>query len=366
MLKYLKIGVSTLALSAFVLAPAVTVITSDAAYAKNENGNNGKGGGNGGGNKGGNGNGNGGGNKGGGDGKSNGKGFSGDKSAKGKSDKARGPNSTRATIQGDLQKLGKNIKSGFGLFGKNKQTAKAAKPKTSNASKQVAARTKGPMHPSNLGKLNGAINSSPNAKAAHIANGNFNGPVGLAAALALEDFNFDLATDAFVSAEETLAIATSLEEANAILSTEAPSEEAVADAQDFLDNVPTDATEADIAAAEAVLGDAAARAEAQSLVDSVEAPSEEAVADAQATVDAGPPNEEGVVAAEQAILAEYKGTLAEENQDQVLDAVRDANPDADAIEAAIAKGADPISDENDDVEDTDQAMADDAIAADQG
>ncbi|NKB54453.1 MAG: hypothetical protein GKR97_19980 [Rhizobiaceae bacterium] len=42
-----------------------------------------------------------------------------------------------------------------------------------------------PRHPRNLRKLNGALNSNPRAKLAHILNENFNGPVGLAAALAL-------------------------------------------------------------------------------------------------------------------------------------------------------------------------------------
>ena len=369
MMKYLKISASALALSVFVVAPATMVVTADYAVAKSDNAG---GNGNGGGNKGGNGN-NGGGNKGGKSGdKAGGKG--GDKKAKaGSRSKSNGSKgTTRRTVQQDLKSLSRNIKQNgiAGIFGKkqkSKSVTRASAPAKANAN---AARKADPLHPSNLGKMNGMINSSPNAKAAHIANGQYlkgTGPVSLAAALAVADYEFAMATDAFDKATETAELAAALDEANALLGTEPPTEEAVAEAQDFLNNPPEDATDEDIAAAESVVNDAADRQAAQDFVDNTEAPSEEDVAAAQETLDAGPPSEDDVIAAEEAALATYKGDLADEDEEAVLDAVRASLPDDGAIAAAVAKANEKAAEEEtvdgdvseeDDEDGTDSAMND--------
>ncbi len=204
MLKYLKLGISALAISALFLAPAVTVtlITADAAYANNGNGN-----GNGGGNRGG-GNGGGagkGGDKGaGGDSNKNAKGNKGFGIFKGKGNKgAKNKSASKGGFGKGLKDFGNSFKNDVGkLFGakpKKKATTKSVSrpvkssktPKARSSAAEFAQR-KGTMHPSNLGKLNGAINSSPRAKQAHIENGQFmkgSGPVSLAAALAVADYN---------------------------------------------------------------------------------------------------------------------------------------------------------------------------------
>ena len=212
MLKYLRIGVSALALSAFVVAPIMTVATADYAYAKNGNGN-----GNGGGKGNGGGNGNGG-DKGG-NGKSADKGNSGkghDKASKtrnaSKGNKAKGNKGKgfAKSVKNDFNSLKRNVqKHGIaGLFKQEqKRTTRAvsAKP-TKNApaastrpAHRAAFKDKGALHPSNLGKLNGAINSSPRAKEAHIANGQYakgTGPVSLAASLAVADYTYAKALNA--------------------------------------------------------------------------------------------------------------------------------------------------------------------------
>ncbi|WP_295317333.1 hypothetical protein, partial [Roseobacter sp.] len=186
MLKYLQISVASLALSVFAVAPAVVVISADTAIAKSDNG---KGGGNG--------------NRG--DGA---KGKSGDKGKSGVAKGNKGGKSTAsrgkagAKVEKSLDRLGNKVKNGFGLFDglkKNNRTAKASGTKTNRGIEKAFD------HPSNMGKMNGAINSSPNAKLAHIRNGNFNGPVGIAAAYAVADAQYADAAEAYADADATIA-----------------------------------------------------------------------------------------------------------------------------------------------------------------
>ena len=66
----------------------------------------------------------------------------------------------------------------------------------SNSKPVKAAKVqKGPMHPSNLGNMNGSLNANANAIAAHIRNGNTNGPVGAMAALAVANDGAEGAQD---------------------------------------------------------------------------------------------------------------------------------------------------------------------------
>lgn len=133
--------------AAVPLATATTFLTADAAYAKSDKAK--------GGSKG----------KGGEMALLKGKGKSGDKSA-----------SRGGSGHGGLDKfLGK-------LTGKDKKTTRTASVRSNG---KVKVGKDDPMHPSNLGNMNGALNSSPNAMLAHIRNGNTNGPVGELAALAV-------------------------------------------------------------------------------------------------------------------------------------------------------------------------------------
>ena len=147
MLKKLKAPLTAILLSSVAVVPAATVsyvATADAAFAKSDNA----------GSKGNSGN------KGGGKGKGASKNkFKGGKSA------GRG---------------GSGGKVGLGL---NKFINKlTGRDKSSNRSASNRLAKDEPMHPSNLGNMNGALHANENAIAAHIRNGNTNGPVGLMAA----------------------------------------------------------------------------------------------------------------------------------------------------------------------------------------
>lgn len=194
MLKYLKIGLASLALSAFLIAPAVIVISADTAIAKNDNGK--------GGNSGGKGNSA---SKG-----SSNKGKSGSKSKSSSTKSGKSLSNKAGHTSGNkgIKSLGKKLKSGFGLFGTPK---KKRKPTSSTAvvrAKAVPRDIKTFDDPSNLGKMNGAINSSAQSKLAHIQNGNFNGPVGIAAAYALANYDYD---HAFADYEDAQALIEELE-----------------------------------------------------------------------------------------------------------------------------------------------------------
>ena len=149
MLKKLKAPLTAILLSSVAVVPAAAisfVATTDVAFAKSD-----KAGGNG------NGKGGGGNSK-----SSRSKGKSGSKSA---SSSSRGGSKSRG--------------GGFGRF-MDKLTGKDKAAARKQSMAKVAKDD--PMHPSNLGNMNGALNANENAIAAHIRNGNTNGPVGLMAA----------------------------------------------------------------------------------------------------------------------------------------------------------------------------------------
>lgn len=418
MLKYLRIGVSALALAAFVVAPLMTIATADYAYAKNGNGNGGgKGGGNGGGKGGGNG-GDKGGDRGGDKGANkgnNGKGH--DKSSNGRTagngNKAKGKSATKGkgfarSVKDDFKSLKRNVqKHGVaGLFKPNKQTKTTKRasysptkvaPKKSTRPAHRAAFKADPMHPSNLGKLNGAINSSPNAKAAHIANGQYakgTGPVSMAAALAVADYNLDgvnASLEAYNEAVTTVELAAAfalLDEVDMASQTIAEADTAIADADAVL-NDEMASEQAKLQAAEDKALAEAQKQQAQAFVDTTDTTEAAALTDgqeepgditeAQATVDAGLPSEQEVADAEQAVadaednlLASYKGDLpASEDpemrrlsgeEQNVVDAVRASNPDEATVEAALGAAGEGVTDDT--AADTEGVADDDSTVED--
>ena len=178
-MKYsMKATLTAVMLSSVALVPAAAVslmATADVAYAKSD-----KAGGNG------NGNGNAG-NR----GNSGNNGKSGDRAAKsnGKS------GDKKSASRGASKSLKSMIRSVTG------QDKKATKRRSSG---KVRLAKTDPMHPSNLGNMNGALNANINAVLAHIVNGNTNGPVGHLAALAVANVNAEGAQE-IVDLEEDFA-----------------------------------------------------------------------------------------------------------------------------------------------------------------
>ncbi|WP_170519815.1 hypothetical protein [Ruegeria atlantica] len=345
MLNFLKVSVSALVLSAIVVAPIVTVFAADYAYANNGNG---KGGGKGGG-KGDNGDGNGGG-KG---GKSGGKSADGGAKKGWGSEKSLNRTSTKSASKGlkaknsrrlgravkeDFQALSRNLKQNGvkGLFKGNMTRTTSTRTNIASVKKSLkpsSRKTKilddDTLAPRNLGKLNGAINSSVNAKLAHIANGQYakgTGPVSLAAGLAVADANFNhvMGEDYDLSPEEVKEIAA---------------------AYDYLDTAPMTLEEA-----EQVLAD---EASTPGTIAPEDLETAQAVKDAHdVTTDEdgntiGQPTDDQLAAAEAvhdaeaSLLGHYKGDfsedkiVAEEQQDRVLGAVRASNPDEESVKSTL-------------------------------
>jgi hypothetical protein len=353
-LKYLKISISALALSAFVVAPLATFVSSDAVYAKSENG----------GGKSGGGKGNGGGNS------SAGKGHDNNSKAKSNNAKAKGNKtagkshanksfkSSARSFKSDLGKLGSKAKNGFGLFGGKQKQAKAS-AKSLKPTHSARPPAKGLMHPRNLGKMNGVLNSSPKAKLAHIANGNFNGPVGLAAALAVADYNYAATEEDYAAAIETLDLADAFEAYGAATSAELDAAQADIDlvdaiaARDVL--ADTTATEEDKETAQQTLDNygpladdatAAKQTELQDALRTIEnkdEPTKQQIADASQAFDDGLKSIEAVKEAEKAVLGTYKGELAtspidgelSDEEKDVLGKVRDTLPKAGEVADAL-------------------------------
>jgi hypothetical protein len=405
MLKLVRTSICALALSAFAVAPTILVLTADSVYAKNGNG-----GGNGGGKGGGNGD-KGGGNGKGGDSAGKGNGFGKDKGNRGNGNQNKGfakgngkgnaAGKSENAFQRDMRQLGRDLK---GLFGgqKSNRTSGAAQansrssaPKAQRVTKSAPvqsvrppalptrlARIDDPLHPSKLAKLNGAVKSSPNAKAAHIANGQYlngTGPVSLAAALAVADYDFAQAQAAYSEdlavAQATLSLAEAIAAAQDTVNAGAPSQEEVAAAQAVLDDQL--ATEAEKQAAQQVIDDSAAFSNAENFLAGTEAPTDAEIEAANDVVNSAPPSDETVVAAEDAILAEYKGsfsedeTLADEQQAQILGAVRASNPTEEQVETALGVDETTLDDDLDDGEEGEDTIgrgddAIDTVVAEQG
>ncbi len=292
----LHITLTAIALSTFALAPLVTLVTADAAYAKGGNGN-------GGGNGGGNGHGNGG----------------------GHSDKDAGKS-------GGEKHKSEGVKSKTSKGETSKTSSKHAKSAKSKAVKTTSAKPKqrDPLHASQLGKLNGAIHSSPNAKLAHIRNGNLNGPVGMAAGLALADYTYAKAQTAYTDAVQALDLASAFDLIN-----NAPTDQQKADAQALLDNGIDDG-QADLDAQS--LLDYPDLTDALAMTDGVTTPpTPEEIAAAQATADAGEPSRDAVTDAESALLASYKGTLDPASTAKLLEAIRASLPTSEQIADVLAQ-----------------------------
>ncbi|WP_170764862.1 hypothetical protein [Ruegeria lacuscaerulensis] len=374
---------STIAIALLGSAAIVGAFTfPDTVYAKEGKGN---GGSNGNGNGGGKGNsggkGNGVGNNSGGDGKGKGSGSvtskGGGKKAAGKSGRksvgtAGGASKRSKGKQFSLKDLfggkkgnaaNKTQKKGIkGLFNGKKQQAATARTKNTSVKQSPRPTSRkaiyiddGTLDPRNLGKLNGAINSSTKAKLAHIANGQYakgTGPVSLAAGLAVADANFNhaMGKDSKLSPEE-------VQELNAAFG--------------FLDDAPMSVEEAEevLANEEANPGstdpddleDAQAVKDAHDLTtdedgNPVKRPTEDQAAAAEA-----------VHQAEAGLLGHYKGdfsdddNVATEQQDRVLGAVRASNPDDEAVKAALGTLNDEYeyADGEDDGDYTDEEHADD-------
>lgn len=211
-----------------------------------------------------------------------------------------------------------------------------------------------PMDPRSLGKLRGAIQSSPRAKAAHIASGQYakgTGPVSLAAALAVADYKYGKAAMAFdwdrADAQATLDLTQSIAAAQALVDDGGPTQDEIGAAQTILGS--TYSTEAQKLAAQALIEKQDAVAEALDLLDNATPPSQVDVDAATAMLEAEPPSDAAVIAAEDALLALYQGEfptsddpenrrLSDEAQ-KVIDAVRASNPSRDVVGSLLATHA---------------------------
>lgn len=177
----------------------------------------------------------------------------------------------------------------------------------------------GILHPRNMGKLNGAYNSSPQAKLAHILNGNFNGPVGLTAALWLAEYNLEQATTASaVAAAYSLVGNMVQEDIDAAIALAAESE---------------DTSNPDYTQAVAVV-------DARNLLATL---SDEEIAAALTLAETAGPSATEVEAAKAQLLALYKGGELEtmEEKEQLLAALMSGYDDnfKDAIALALAEQA---------------------------
>lgn len=341
MLNFLKVSVSAIVLSTFVVAPVVTVLASDYAYAKNGNG---KGGGNGGG-KGDNGGGNGGG-KGGNNGEKGAKrGWGSDKTLNGantksasKSRKSKSASRLGRAVKEDFQALGRNLKQNGvkGLFKGNKArttTTRTSKASVAQSPRPPSRKEKllddGTLAPRNLGKLNGAINSSVNAKLAHIANGQYakgTGPVSLAAGLAVADANFNhvMGEDYDLSPEEVKEIAAAYDYLDTAPMTLEEAEQVLADEA----STPGTIAPEDLETAQAVKDAHDVTTDEDG--NTIAQPTDDQLAAAEAVHDA-----------EASLLGHYKGDfsedkiVAEEQQDRVLGAVRASNPDEESVKSTL-------------------------------
>ncbi len=364
MFRFMRVSLSAFVIATLTVAPATLILTADVAVAKNGNG----GGNSGGGNGGGNGNGNSGGNDNASKGSSKSTGNV-SKTSKGTQPKSKSLFSRKQTSGSERKTFGSKLKGGFGLFKGQKQTAAKAsqqrtqKPKAQpqKAVQQVAAKEKGILHPSKLGKLNGMINSSPKAKLAHLRNGNLTGTVGIAAALALAEHGYNLDAEAYDRALGLLEDPATQELAAAFdLIDGAPTAEEIAAAEEVL--ATADPTSDEYRRAEEVL-DYPDTTEARALTEGVDEDAfREELAEAQAVVDQGAPDDTEVTAAREAVLDAYNGELTPEEEEQVLDAVRAGFPTDEEI-ASVTQSDDDGSEsgtpEEDDAEDGEESENDD-------
>jgi hypothetical protein len=284
---HLKPVIAVLAVSLLALTPAVPLVgnpDAGAAFANNGNGNGGGGGGNGGGGGGGNG---------GGSEKSK------PESAKSKSAKAEGTVKKPKKAAADVE---------------------VAKVKPKKAAD-------GELHPSELGKMNGAMNANINAVLAHVRNGQItNGPVGLLAGLAVADSGVAVAEDKVAELKE---LASDFDELNTALA-----EEGFATPEEYLQAKADGSLTDDQIARIDPLVDAVGGTDESGLVLAKTEPTEAEILAAEDAVGAA----EGAVAgAEQAIIDAWN---KDGDAEALLTALRDKlAPYQSEIDAAVAETA---------------------------
>jgi hypothetical protein len=313
MMSYLRISASTLIFFAFVLAPVLTIATADYAYAKNGSGG---------------GNSHGGGEK---SAKKSGSEKGHDKASKsrnasgGNGNKSKSGKGFGRALKDNFESLSRDVKQNGigGLFKQNKEVnvARSVSPKsTRNAPNNSTRPMTRPsfkdrdyMHPSNLGKMNGMINSSPNAKLLNIANGQYlkdTGPVSSGAALAVADYQFLLTARAYAEVY-SVPVEDAVEDARTTLELQAAygfvDEHAKRPAEEQLTRQSAEAivTDPDADLESSAYKDAEAFLDAQDFVDQAEAKLDEGV---DARPDAGK-----VAAANDVIDADVAVTAAELN-----------------------------------------------------
>ena len=100
--------------------------------------------------------------------------------------------------------------------------------------------------------------------------------------------------------------------------------------------------------------------DAANLIDENAAPTQEEIDEANNIVEEGPPSNEAVLDAEDALLAHYKSDLPgsedpgmrlSEEEQEVVDAIRGANPSDEVIEEALEVQVDEDEDEDEDEDD---------------
>jgi hypothetical protein len=238
MLTSLKAPFAAILLSSVALVPATTVAfvaTADVAIAKSDN----AGGG--------------------------GKGNSGGKSGNAKSSGSKGGSSAKATTSGSKgggkSGGGASASRGHGglddlfnkITGKGKtKSANAKRSSTSSSAKLAGAAPKqrpekGDMHPSSLGKMNGALNANVNAIIAHVKNGNTNGPIGGMAALAIAGYAAESAAETLALAEDFAALDQALIDAGFV------DDEGAPNLQAYLDSLEDVEGQGEITAIEAAI-----------------------------------------------------------------------------------------------------------------
>ena len=245
-----------------------------------------------------------------------------------------------------LSDFGSNFKKDVGkLFGMKPAKSNKA-PKTGTAKAYKGKPEKGAMHPSNLGKLNGYLNSSPNAKLAHIANGQYmkgTGPVSMAAALTVAKYELGEEVHDYAEAYGFVDKEAALEDAKETLHLDA--------AYTVLDENPdVDIDEArEIANSDSPDIDPEEKMAAQEFTDAYDKVAEyEGNGGTRADNDAKVEDAESISEAHDTVtmkedeaLAHYKGdfdSLSPDEQDQVRQALHDSLPQDDTeIQAALDK-----------------------------
>ena len=264
-----------------------------------------------------------------------------DRGDRGKSDRGRGS-------QGGNSRGGSGNGNGFGSSNgggngngqgngqSNGQSANVKPAKAVTTVEPEATEGELALRPNQLGSMNGAMHASLNAVAAHIRNGNTNGPVGALAGLAVADHDAAEAEGVI----ETAAVFETLDE-----TLEAAGYDTL---QDYLDSGETDG---DIDAALAALGD----------LTEEDRPSEDEITEAQDAIDALPE-------AEAAIFDAWNksGEATEEEKAALLDALRDRlEGDSALIDAALAEAEDAGS-QDEDGEDTADGTEDETDESGEG